>query len=471
MAAVGHRIDRGAGDLWKNKARCLQLQLRERFRVAVDHHRNRPVFSGDGYFSTTFNRWIQRFRSFRTDSLASPSAFYRRRVSRDVYADEDSAITRMLQALAVPVIGNVCHVFMHGFNRVKVYGAEKLHQALLNRPKGRPLVTVSNHVASMDDPLVIAALLPRHVLMEAQNVRWTLCATDRCFKNRVTSAFFRSVKVLPVSRGDGVYQKGLDIAVSKLNNGGWVHIFPEGSRSRDGGRTIGSAKRGVGRLVLDADSIPMVVPFVHTGMQEILPIGATFPRIGKTVTVLVGDPIQFDDLLNSEGNRLLSRENLYNAVSTRIGDRLQELKVKADKLALEQTAQMTNPSPDSTARAIGILENVDWELFGTGSCMISDRDTISREDNANTFQILTHQEPARVSDRSIRTGCYESGIMSRIRGCLESTELRGFAARNLLFNQSKNKSVIYNEVNPLKAWKQLLEVNVPMQWYHACTFP
>jgi monolysocardiolipin acyltransferase len=40
----------------------------------------------------------------------------------------------------------------------------------------------------------------------------------------------------------------MDMALSKLNNGGWVHIFPEGSRSRDGGKTISPAKRGVGRL-------------------------------------------------------------------------------------------------------------------------------------------------------------------------------------------------------------------------------
>lgn len=40
----------------------------------------------------------------------------------------------------------------------------------------------------------------------------------------------------------------MDMALSKLNNGGWVHIFPEGSRSKDGGKTIAPAKRGVGRL-------------------------------------------------------------------------------------------------------------------------------------------------------------------------------------------------------------------------------
>lgn len=121
----------------------------------------------------------------------------------------------------------------------QIYGMEKLHDALLNRPKEKPLITVclweyhqneltflslftlsvslweyhspalqvSNHVASVDDPFVIASLLPPNVLLDAQNLRWTLCATDRCFSNPVTSAFFRCVRVLPVSRGDGIYQK------------------------------------------------------------------------------------------------------------------------------------------------------------------------------------------------------------------------------------------------------------------------
>lgn len=72
------RIERG--DLWKNKARALQLQLRDRFRVAVARHRGRPaIFVQDGLFSSTVERWFRLFREFRRDSLPSSSAFYRKR--------------------------------------------------------------------------------------------------------------------------------------------------------------------------------------------------------------------------------------------------------------------------------------------------------------------------------------------------------------------------------------------------------
>ncbi|PIN15643.1 Phosphate acyltransferase [Handroanthus impetiginosus] len=296
------------GDLLAEGAKSLQLRLRDRFRVAVvDYHcrRNLRFFRG-GYFSSTLQRWLDRFSDFRRDSLPSSSTFYRKRVSKDIDAEDDSALTRILQAVTVPVIGNVCHVFMHGLNRIQIFGAEKLQHAVLHRPENKSLITVSNHVAAMDDPLVIASLLPPSMLLDANGLRWTLCASDRCFKNPVTSAFFKYVKVLPVSRGDGIYQKGMDLAISKLNRGGWVHIFPEGSRSRDGGKTMGSAKRGIGRLILDSDNIPLVVPFVHTGMQDVMPVGAKFPKIGKTVTILVGDPIGFDDLIDEGADKNIS---------------------------------------------------------------------------------------------------------------------------------------------------------------------
>jgi monolysocardiolipin acyltransferase len=43
-------------------------------------------------------------------------------VSKDFNADEESVIIRMVQSVAVPLLGNMCHVFMHGLNRVQVGG-------------------------------------------------------------------------------------------------------------------------------------------------------------------------------------------------------------------------------------------------------------------------------------------------------------------------------------------------------------
>ncbi|KAF5454084.1 hypothetical protein F2P56_023776 [Juglans regia] len=440
-------------DLWKSNAKALSLRLRDRFRVAVDRHRRKqPMFSGDGYFSSTFDRLLHRFRDFRRDSLPSSPTFYRKRVSKDFNAEEESVILRMLQAVAVPVLGNACHVFMNGLNHVQVYGLDKLHDALLRRPKDKSLITVSNHVASMDDPLVIAALLPPHVLLDAQNLRWTLCATDRCFSNPVFSAFFRSVKVLPVARGDGIYQKGMDMAIAKLNRGGWVHIFPEGSRSRDGGKTVRSSKRGVGRLVLDADNIPMVIPFVHTGMHEIMPLGASIPRIGKTVTVIVGDPIHFDDLLNVEDAHV-SRGKLYDDVSSRIGHRLRQLKVQVDRLALEQANQLHNHPVQCSEQTAGILQQVDWELFGIGSYFSTKDDSSSRQESQIQLKLDDNYTPRpasslgqtklNVSDSQelgshnwyFRMGfSNEGGIVSRIHGYMDPTEIMSFAARGLFMN-------------------------------------
>ncbi|KAI3707749.1 hypothetical protein L2E82_36543 [Cichorium intybus] len=388
-------------DRWKDRALCLQHRLRDRFRVVVDQHRRRQRSSG--YVSSVMERWLQRFRHFRSQTLANSSTFYRKRVSNDFDTEEESVLTQILQAVAVPVIGNVCHVFMHGLNHVQIYGGEKLQQALVNRPDKTPLITVSNHIASMDDPLVIAALLPKSVLLDARNLRWTLCATDRCFRNPVTSAFFKCVKVLPVSRGEGIYQKGMDVAIAKLNRGGWVHIFPEGSRSRDGGTSMGSIKRGAARLILDADNAPMVVPFVHAGMQEIMPIGASFPRVGKTVTVLVGDPIDFEDLRDLEYDNIVPRGNLYDAVSARIGDRLMKLKAQVDKLVRLQTN----------------VEHFD-----------------NKQDNEDYFRVES---------------CFKgSGIVSRISGYMDPTDLMGFAARGLFVNEKMKERV--EGVKPFSFW-------------------
>lgn len=71
-----HWIDRG--DLLKANAHFLQLQLRQRFRVAVDRHfyRRRDSLSSavDGRVSSVVKRWFHRIRDFRRQSLTSSTS-------------------------------------------------------------------------------------------------------------------------------------------------------------------------------------------------------------------------------------------------------------------------------------------------------------------------------------------------------------------------------------------------------------
>lgn len=59
-------------------------------------------------------------------------------------------------------------------------------------------------------------------------MRWSLGAREVCHSNPLHALFFRLGNVLPIDRGQGIYQPIMNEMVDKLNEGMWLHIFPEG---------------------------------------------------------------------------------------------------------------------------------------------------------------------------------------------------------------------------------------------------
>jgi monolysocardiolipin acyltransferase len=168
------------------------------------------------------------------------------------------------------------------------------------REPGRPLITVSNHASTMDDPCLLSAMLPwRFFATEATHggVRWTLCANDICHQSRLMSDFFLAGKTLPIVRGGGPTQPILSLMVAQLReHGDWLHIFPEGRVRQDG--RMNPLKLGLAHVLCGvADASPIVLPFHHRGMEDVLRVKTVVPRVGNHVHVIIGEPIDMADLL------------------------------------------------------------------------------------------------------------------------------------------------------------------------------
>lgn len=184
-----------------------------------------------------------------------------------------------------------------------------------NLPDGG-FVLAPNHVSYVD-PFAIS-----HFMID-NNIPPRFLAKDTIMEVRVIGRILRATEQIPVYRGTDGAAESLRAAVTAVNDGAVVTIYPEGTMTRDPGGWPMSGRTGAVRVAL-ATGKPLV-PVMQWGPQEIMwPYRKEFrlfPR--KTMHVRVGKPL---DLADFEGKPLT--EDLLHEATDRLMDELTRLMIE-----------------------------------------------------------------------------------------------------------------------------------------------
>lgn len=144
-------------------------------------------------------------------------------------------------------------------------------------PLTGPVILAPNHASYIDPPLVGAGV--------TRKINYL--ARDSIFRVPILAQILRSWDVVPVDR-DGGSGRGLKEILRRLELGGAIIVFPEGTRSRDG--KLSPARSGIGLAVIKSEA--PVVPARVFGTRDAFGPHMIFPR-PRRLTVKYGHPMHF----------------------------------------------------------------------------------------------------------------------------------------------------------------------------------
>ncbi|KZF21647.1 hypothetical protein L228DRAFT_283790 [Xylona heveae TC161] len=140
---------------------------------------------------------------------------------------------RIRSQFVMGMTGVLSRWFIYGLNQTEIYGLEPFLKILDERKdiarRERGLITVSNHISVLDDPLIWGCL--PYSYMVPDNLRWGLGSHDICFKNKVLKSIFEPGQVLPTHRlahspFGGLFQPTMTQAIRLLSRGPFTSPEP-----------------------------------------------------------------------------------------------------------------------------------------------------------------------------------------------------------------------------------------------------
>jgi 1-acyl-sn-glycerol-3-phosphate acyltransferase len=181
-------------------------------------------------------------------------------------------------------------------------------------PRSGALILASNH-ASSADPVLIGAFLNQKL---GRPLNWL--GKRELLDFPLTGWLARQGGIHPVDR-DAADLEAFRSAMRVLDAGQILAVFPEGTRSRDGG--LQQVREGVGMLALRSGAPVLPVAVVDSDLMW--PRGRLLPRFGKHVIVRYGVPFSVPDELAKLGTPTkgrLATEAATRLVMTRIAELL-----------------------------------------------------------------------------------------------------------------------------------------------------
>lgn len=232
--------------------------------------------------------------------------------------------------------------------------------------------------------------------------------------SRTIGAFFQCGQVVPIVRGNGIFQPAIDESIRLLQQGKWVHVFPEGKVNQS--PELIRLKWGIGRILLELagrpvtvttrstttpspqsshttdskdihnnsnndgrtwdqikdSTMPIVVPIYHFGMDDILRLypdnsSPVFPKWGLPLTIVFGEPIDFSKVMIAYKNGALDEVEARVQVTAMVHAALEQLQAVAQTLHEDQVQRTADKqrrarsqSVLNIARALSWIKPVGW---------------------------------------------------------------------------------------------------------------
>ena len=193
--------------------------------------------------------------------------------------------------------------------RWSVYNSERV-------PVKGPVILASNHATFLDPPLIGSGV--------KRDINYM--ARKSLFRYPGIGATLRAVNAVPVDR-DGGGGAGMKAIIDRLEAGGGIVLFPEGTRTKDG--KLQPARSGIGLIVIKSDAPVVPVRVFGTFDAQWRRIRLLHP---PRVAVKYGRPLLFAEL-RAEAKRCSKPrlKEIYQVVADEIMAAIAKLEPYEDK--------------------------------------------------------------------------------------------------------------------------------------------